>query len=126
MAKRRQGRRGKLGPPEKLPFMILQIERGWPTFSSLYVGRLFDREEIVGLRQQKAPQVPLFTMEAGFRLMLHGLVDRRAEQVAFDALKHRADLPVELFYTRYCGREILHWRLLSISFDLMVATLKDE
>ena len=47
---------------------------------ALYVGRLFDREEIVGLVNNKHPMVPLSTMEAGFRLMLHGLADRRAEQ----------------------------------------------
>ena len=40
---------------------------------ALYVGRLFDREEIVGLVNNKHPMVPLSTMEAGFRLMLHGL-----------------------------------------------------
>jgi hypothetical protein len=47
---------------------------------ALYVGWLFDREEIVGLVNNKHPMVPLSTMEAGFRLMLHGLADRRAEQ----------------------------------------------
>ena len=47
---------------------------------ALYVGRLFDREEIVGLVNKMHPVVPASTMEAGFRLMLHGLVDRRAEQ----------------------------------------------
>jgi Family of unknown function (DUF6999) len=31
-----------------------------------YVGRLFDREEIVGLVNNKHPMVPLSTMEAGF------------------------------------------------------------
>jgi hypothetical protein len=36
-----------------------------------HVGRLFDREEIVGLVNNKHPMVPLSTMEAGFRLMLH-------------------------------------------------------
>ena len=45
-----------------------------------YAGRLFDREEIVGLVNNKHPMVPLSTIEAGFRLMLHGLADRRAEQ----------------------------------------------
>ena len=45
-----------------------------------YVGWLFDREEIVGLVNNKHPMVALSTMEAGFRLMLHGLADRRAEQ----------------------------------------------
>jgi Family of unknown function (DUF6999) len=47
---------------------------------ALYVGRLFDREEIVELVNNKHPMVALSTMEAGFRLMLHGLADRRAEQ----------------------------------------------
>ena len=32
-----------------------------------------DREEIVGLVNNKHPMAPLSTMEAGFRLMLHGL-----------------------------------------------------
>jgi hypothetical protein len=40
---------------------------------ALYVARLFDREAIVGLVNNKHPMVPLSTMEAGFRLMLHGL-----------------------------------------------------
>ena len=46
-----------------------------------YVGRLFDREEIVGLVNNKHPMVPLAPMEAGFRVMLRGLSDRRAEQL---------------------------------------------
>ena len=40
---------------------------------ALYVARMFDREAIVGLVNNKHPMVPLSTMEAGFRLMLHGL-----------------------------------------------------
>jgi len=40
---------------------------------ALYVARLFDREAIIGLVNNKHPMVPLSTMEAGFRLMLHGL-----------------------------------------------------
>jgi hypothetical protein len=40
---------------------------------ALYVGRIFDREAIIGLVNNKHPMVPLSTMEAGFRLMLHGL-----------------------------------------------------
>jgi hypothetical protein len=40
---------------------------------ALYVARIFDREAIIGLVNNKHPMVPLSTMEAGFRLMLHGL-----------------------------------------------------
>jgi hypothetical protein len=38
-----------------------------------YVARIFDREAIIGLVNNKHPMVPLSTLEAGFRLMLHGL-----------------------------------------------------
>lgn len=40
---------------------------------ALYVARLFDRESLVGLVNNRHPCVPLSTLEAGFRLMLHGL-----------------------------------------------------
>jgi hypothetical protein len=40
---------------------------------AIYVARLFDRESIVALVNNKHPCVPLSTLEAGFRLMLHGL-----------------------------------------------------
>jgi hypothetical protein len=40
---------------------------------AVYVARIFDREAIIGLVNNKHPMVPLSTMEAGFRLMLHGL-----------------------------------------------------
>jgi hypothetical protein len=38
-----------------------------------YVARLFDRESIVGLVNNKHPCIPISTLQAGFRLMLHGL-----------------------------------------------------
>ncbi|HEY2446144.1 MAG TPA: hypothetical protein VGI20_10430 [Rhizomicrobium sp.] len=40
---------------------------------AIYVARLFDREAIVGLVNNKHPCVPISTLAAGFRLMLHGL-----------------------------------------------------
>jgi hypothetical protein len=40
---------------------------------AIYVARLFDRESIVALVNNKHPCVPISTLEAGFRLMLHGL-----------------------------------------------------
>lgn len=40
---------------------------------ALYVARMFDREAIIGLVNNKHPMVPLSTLQAGFRLMLHGL-----------------------------------------------------
>lgn len=40
---------------------------------AIYVARLFDREGIVALANNKHPCVPISTLEAGFRLMLHGL-----------------------------------------------------
>lgn len=40
---------------------------------AIYVARLFDREGIVALVNNKHPCVPISTLEAGFRLMLHGL-----------------------------------------------------
>jgi hypothetical protein len=40
---------------------------------AIYVGRLFDKESIVALVSNKHPSVPYSTLEAGFRLMLHGL-----------------------------------------------------
>ncbi|MFZ4762237.1 MAG: DUF6999 family protein [Alphaproteobacteria bacterium] len=40
---------------------------------AIYVARLFNRESILGLVNNKHPCVPLSTFEAGFRLMLHGL-----------------------------------------------------
>jgi hypothetical protein len=40
---------------------------------ALYIARIFDREAILGVVNNKHPMVPLSTMEAGFRLMLHGL-----------------------------------------------------
>lgn len=40
---------------------------------AIYVARLFNRESILGLVSNKHPSVPFSTLEAGFRLMLHGL-----------------------------------------------------
>lgn len=40
---------------------------------ALYAARLFGDEGLVGLVNNKHPCVPLSTLEAGFRLMLHGL-----------------------------------------------------
>ena len=40
---------------------------------AIYVARLFDRESIVALVNNRHPTVPFSTLEAGFRLMLHGL-----------------------------------------------------
>ena len=40
---------------------------------AIYVGRLFNRESIVALVSNKHPCVPFSTLEAGFRLMLHGM-----------------------------------------------------
>jgi len=40
---------------------------------AIYVARLFDRDGIVALVNNKHPCVPISTLEAGFRLMLHGL-----------------------------------------------------
>jgi len=40
---------------------------------ALYVATLFDKGEIIGLVCNKHPMVPFSTIEAGFRLMLHGL-----------------------------------------------------
>jgi len=40
---------------------------------AIYVARLFDRESIVALVNNKHPCVPISTLAAGFRLMLHGL-----------------------------------------------------
>ena len=40
---------------------------------ALYIARIFDRDAILGVVNNKHPMVPLSTMEAGFRLMLHGL-----------------------------------------------------
>lgn len=39
----------------------------------LYVARLLDAPEYLGLVNNKHPMVPLSTMQAGFRLVLHGL-----------------------------------------------------
>lgn len=40
---------------------------------AVYAAKLFDKEIIMGLVNNKHPMVPLSTFEAGFRLMLHGL-----------------------------------------------------
>jgi hypothetical protein len=40
---------------------------------AIYVARLFDRESIIALVNNKHPSVPFSTLRAGFRLMLHGL-----------------------------------------------------
>ena len=40
---------------------------------ALYVAKLFGKEGLIGLVNNRHPLVPLSTMEAGFRLMLHGL-----------------------------------------------------
>jgi Family of unknown function (DUF6999) len=53
----------------------------WRSSNSLQLDETIARYvEIVGLVNNKHPMVPLSTMEAGFRLMLHGLADRCAEQ----------------------------------------------
>lgn len=57
---------------------------------AIYVARLFDRESIVGFVNNKHPCIPISTLQAGFRLMLHGLdaenlygfvKDRREQQL---------------------------------------------
>lgn len=40
---------------------------------AIYAATLFNRGEIMGLVNNKHPMVPLSTVEAGFRLMLHGI-----------------------------------------------------
>ena len=40
---------------------------------AVYTATLFDRGEFMGLVNNKHPMVPLSTVEAGFRLMLHGV-----------------------------------------------------
>lgn len=40
---------------------------------AIHVATLFDKGEIMGLVNNKHPMVPLSTIEAGFRLMLHGV-----------------------------------------------------
>lgn len=40
---------------------------------AIYVARIFNRESIVALVSNKHPCVPFSTLEAGWRLMLHGL-----------------------------------------------------
>lgn len=40
---------------------------------AIYVARLFNRESILGLVNNRHPTVPISTLEAGYRLMLHGL-----------------------------------------------------
>lgn len=40
---------------------------------AIYVARLFNREGIIGLVNNRHPTVPISTLEAGYRLMLHGL-----------------------------------------------------
>jgi hypothetical protein len=40
---------------------------------AIYVARLFDRDGIVAFVNNRHPCVPISTLEAGFRLMLHGL-----------------------------------------------------
>ncbi|MEZ0223720.1 MAG: hypothetical protein ACAH83_04140 [Alphaproteobacteria bacterium] len=40
---------------------------------ALYIARIFNRGDILGLVNNKHPMVPISTLEAGYRLMLHGL-----------------------------------------------------
>ena len=40
---------------------------------AIYVARIFNREGIVAMVHNRHPCVPISTLEAGFRLMLHGL-----------------------------------------------------
>lgn len=40
---------------------------------AIYAATIFNRGEIMGLVNNKHPMVPLSTVEAGFRLMLHGI-----------------------------------------------------
>jgi hypothetical protein len=40
---------------------------------AIYVAQIFNTPEILGLVNNKHPMVPISTMEAGYRLMLHGL-----------------------------------------------------
>jgi hypothetical protein len=40
---------------------------------AIYIGRLFNRDSVVGYISNKHPMVPISTFEAGFRLMIHGL-----------------------------------------------------
>jgi hypothetical protein len=54
---------------------------------AIYVARLFDREGLVALVNNKHPCVPISTLEAGFRLMLHGL---DAENL-YGFIKHMRD-----------------------------------
>ncbi len=56
---------------------------------AIYVARLFNRESIVALVSNKHPCVPFSTLEAGFRLMLHGL---DAENL-YGFIKHMRDEP---------------------------------
>jgi hypothetical protein len=54
---------------------------------AIYVARLFNQESLVALVNNKHPCVPLSTLEAGFRLMLHGL---DAENL-YGVIKHQRD-----------------------------------
>lgn len=54
---------------------------------AIYVARLFNQESLVALVNNKHPCVPLSTLEAGFRLMLHGL---DAENL-YGIIKHKRD-----------------------------------
>lgn len=54
---------------------------------AIYAARLFDRESIIGMVNNRHPCVPLSTLEAGFRLMLHGL---DAENL-YGFIKHMRD-----------------------------------
>ncbi len=54
---------------------------------AIYVARLFNRESLVALVNNKHPSVPFSTLEAGFRLMLHGL---DAENL-YGFIKHMRD-----------------------------------
>jgi len=54
---------------------------------AIYVARLFNRESILALVSNKHPCVPFSTLEAGWRLMLHGL---DAENL-YGFIKHMRD-----------------------------------
>lgn len=40
---------------------------------AVYIAKMLDKQFIMGLVNNKHPMVPFSTLEAGFRLMLHGL-----------------------------------------------------
>jgi hypothetical protein len=94
---------------------------------AVYVARLFSREGIVPLVNNKHPCAPISTLEAGFRLMLHGLMLKTFTALSRICVNNNCNRGNEISCSRFLPlialtrintlAPVIHWRPYALAHE---------